>query len=120
MREEYELEYESNVLEVHVDAVGSDDRVVILDDLLATGGTVAATANLCKRLGADVLGAMFLIELEGLNGAKYWYRHPFTTFIPSLTETEARKPYGHPHWVDICHALMDWETAWYAMFHARR
>ena len=69
MREEYELEYGSNVLEVHVDAVGSDDRVVILDDLLATGGTVA-TANLCKRLGADVLGAMFLIELEGLNGAE--------------------------------------------------
>ena len=70
MREEYELEYGSNVLEVHVDALGSDDRVVILDDLLATGGTVAATANLCKRLGADVLGAMFLIELEGLNGAE--------------------------------------------------
>ena len=41
MREEYELEYGSNVLEVHVDAVGSDDRVVILDDLLATGGTVS-------------------------------------------------------------------------------
>ena len=70
MSEEYELEYGSNVLEVHVDALGSDDRVVILDDLLATGGTVAATANLCKRLGADVLGAMFLIELEGLNGAE--------------------------------------------------
>ena len=70
MSEEYELEYGSNVLEVHVDALGSDDRVVILDDLLATGGTVAATANLCTRLGADVLGAMFLIELEGLNGAE--------------------------------------------------
>ena len=70
MSEEYELEYGSNVLEIHADALGSDDRVVILDDLLATGGTVAATANLCKRLGADVLGAMFLIELEGLNGAE--------------------------------------------------
>ena len=62
MREEYELEYGSNVLEVHVDALGSDDRVVILDDLLATGGTVAATANLCMRLGADVLGAMFSLS----------------------------------------------------------
>ena len=70
MSEEYELEYGSNVLEIHADALGSDDRVVILDDLLATGGAVAATANLCKRLGADVLGAMFLIELEGLNGAE--------------------------------------------------
>ena len=70
MSEEYELEYGSNALEMHVDAVGSNDKVVILDDLLATGGTVAATANLCKRLGADVLGAMFLIELEGLNGAE--------------------------------------------------
>lgn len=70
MSEEYELEYGSNALEIHLDAVGAGDKVVILDDLLATGGTVAATANLCKRLGADVLGAIFLIELEGLNGAE--------------------------------------------------
>ena len=70
MSEEYELEYGSNALEIHLDAVGAGDKVVILDDLLATGGTVAATSNLCKRLGADVLGAMFLIELEGLNGAE--------------------------------------------------
>jgi len=70
MSEEYDLEYGSNALEIHLDAVGAGDKVVILDDLLATGGTVAATANLCKRLGADVLGAMFLIELEGLNGAE--------------------------------------------------
>ena len=68
--EEYELEYGSNALEIHMDAVGPSDRIVILDGLLATGGTVAATANLCKRLGAEVLGAMFLIELEGLDGAK--------------------------------------------------
>ena len=67
-RVEYSLEYGENALEIHTDAVGDGDRVVILDDLLATGGTVAATAKLCRDLGATVEGAMFLIELEGLDG----------------------------------------------------
>ena len=67
--EEYALEYGTNTLEIHVDAVSEGDRVLIVDDLLATGGTVAATAGLCMSLGAEVSGAMFLIELEGLNGS---------------------------------------------------
>ena len=67
--EEYALEYGTNTLEIHVDAISEGDRVLIVDDLLATGGTVAATANLCRSLGAEVSGAMFLIELEGLNGS---------------------------------------------------
>ena len=67
--EEYALEYGTNTLEIHVDAVSEGDRVLIVDDLLATGGTVAATAGLCRSLGAEVSGAMFLIELEGLNGS---------------------------------------------------
>tara|TARA_Y100001970_G_scaffold171088_1_gene209144 strand:+ start:120 stop:659 length:540 start_codon:yes stop_codon:yes gene_type:complete len=67
-KEEYSLEYGSNALEIHTDAVGPGDRVLIADDLLATGGTVAATVNLCTALGAEVLGAIFMIELDGLEG----------------------------------------------------
>ena len=66
---EYALEYGTNTLEIHTDAIKQGDRVVIVDDLLATGGTVAATVGLCRSLGASVEGAMFLIELEGLGGS---------------------------------------------------
>ena len=66
---EYALEYGTNTLEIHTDAIKQGDRVVILDELLATGGTVAATVGLCRGLGASVEGAMFLIELEGLGGS---------------------------------------------------
>ena len=66
---EYALEYGTNTLEIHTDAIKQGDRVVILDALLATGGTVAATVGLCRGLGASVEGAMFLIELEGLGGS---------------------------------------------------
>ena len=66
---EYALEYGTNTLEIHTDAIKQGDRVVIVDDLLATGGTVAATVGLCRGLGASVEGAMFLIELEGLGGS---------------------------------------------------
>ncbi len=66
--EEYALEYGTNSLEIHNDAVGRGQRVLIVDDLLATGGTAAATARLLNRLGADLVGYAFLIELGGLNG----------------------------------------------------
>ena len=56
----------SNVLEIHEDAIQPGQRVVIIDDLLATGGTISACASLCEELGAEVLGALFLIELDGL------------------------------------------------------
>ena len=69
-RVEYNLEYGQNILEIHKDALNDGDRVVIVDDLLATGGTVAASAQLCQRLEASVLGGIFLIELDGLNGSK--------------------------------------------------
>ncbi|MFL2976412.1 MAG: adenine phosphoribosyltransferase [Candidatus Thalassarchaeaceae archaeon] len=69
-RIEYSLEYGENVLEIHKDALSEDDRVVIVDDLLATGGTVAASVQLCQRIGAPVLGGVFLIELDGLNGSE--------------------------------------------------
>ena len=65
-RVEYSLEYGSNALEIHEDALKLGQRVVIIDDLLATGGTISACTRLCEELGAEVLGALFLIELEGL------------------------------------------------------
>jgi adenine phosphoribosyltransferase len=64
----YDLEYGSATLEAHIDLVSKGDRVVILDDLLATGGTANATVELCRELGADVVEASFLIELGFLPG----------------------------------------------------
>ena len=66
--ESYELEYGSNTIAVHTDAVRPGSRVVLIDDLLATGGTAAAAANLLRRLGANILEITFLIELKFLNG----------------------------------------------------
>jgi adenine phosphoribosyltransferase len=65
---EYALEYGVNTLEMHNDAVRSGDRVLLVDDLLATGGTAAATRSLLEKLGATVVAAAFLVELGGLNG----------------------------------------------------
>lgn len=67
-RMEYALEYGTDALEMHVDALRAGDRVVVIDDLMATGGTAAATVALCRRLGATVIGAGFVIELAFLNG----------------------------------------------------
>jgi adenine phosphoribosyltransferase len=64
----YDLEYGSNTLEIHRDAIRSGQRVIIVDDLLATGGTAAATVQLAKSLGADVCGVGFVVELDFLNG----------------------------------------------------
>jgi adenine phosphoribosyltransferase len=66
--EEYALEYGTNTLEIHADAVGHGHRVLVVDDLLATGGTIAATLRLLEKLGADVVGTAVLIELEALGG----------------------------------------------------
>jgi len=67
-RQEYELEYGTDLLEIHRDGVHPGDRVLIVDDVLATGGTAAATARLVAKLGAEVVGFAFLIELEFLHG----------------------------------------------------
>jgi adenine phosphoribosyltransferase len=66
----YALEYGKDSLEVHEDAVQKGQRVLIVDDLLATGGTAAATVGLIRGLGADVVGVQFLIELVALEGRK--------------------------------------------------
>ena len=67
-QEEYELEYGTDLLEVHRDAIREGDRVVIVDDVIATGGTAAATARLVEKLGGEVVGLAFLIELGFLHG----------------------------------------------------
>jgi adenine phosphoribosyltransferase len=67
-REEYVLEYGTDLLEVHRDAVHPGERVLIVDDVLATGGTAAATARLVERVGGEVVGFGFLIELGFLGG----------------------------------------------------
>jgi adenine phosphoribosyltransferase len=64
----YALEYGDNALEVHVDALGHGHRVLLVDDLIATGGTAAASCALVERLGGTVVGCAFLIELDVLNG----------------------------------------------------
>ncbi len=64
----YDLEYGQDSLEIHRDAIQPGQRVVIVDDLLATGGTISATAELVKRLGGVILGFAFIIELDALKG----------------------------------------------------
>jgi adenine phosphoribosyltransferase len=68
--ESYALEYGEDTLEVHRDAFSPGQRVLLVDDLLATGGTAAASVRLIEKAGANVAGIAFLIELSGLNGAE--------------------------------------------------
>ncbi len=64
----YDLEYGQDELEIHKDAISAGENVLIIDDLIATGGTAAATIELVRRLGGNVVAAAFLVELEFLNG----------------------------------------------------
>jgi adenine phosphoribosyltransferase len=66
----YDLEYGSDTVEIQSDAIEAGQRVVVVDDLLATGGTAAAAVRLCRMVGADVVGSAFIIELTGLKGRK--------------------------------------------------
>lgn len=67
----YELEYGQATLEMHVDAIAPGERVLVIDDLLATGGTAGATVQLVRKLGGEVLGCCFLIELSFLQGRQH-------------------------------------------------
>jgi adenine phosphoribosyltransferase len=68
IKEEYDLEYGTDTLEIHDDAVKKGENVLVFDDLLATGGTALASCRLVQRLGGNVVGVAFLIELAGLKG----------------------------------------------------
>lgn len=77
----YDLEYGSNELCLHADAVKKGDKVFIIDDLLATGGTVDATVKLIEKLGGEVVGLGFLIELSDLNGREKLKNYDILTLI---------------------------------------
>lgn len=64
----YELEYGNDSLEMHIDALSAGDRVLLVDDLLATGGTMEACVRMVERTGAEIVGCAFVIELNGLKG----------------------------------------------------
>ena len=81
LSEQYALEYGTNTLEIHADAVGNGHRVLVVDDLLATGGTIAATLRLLEKLGAEVVGVAVLIELAALEGRKALNGVELTSFI---------------------------------------
>jgi len=70
IRQDYALEYGSDTIEMHEDALARGKRVLLVDDLIATGGTAAAAVQLIRRLGGDILGAVFMIDLPELGGAK--------------------------------------------------
>ncbi len=81
IREEYTLEYGTNSLEIHDDSIASGDRVLIVDDLLATGGTALAAARLAEKLGGEVAGIEFLIELGFLQGREKLLKYPVHSLI---------------------------------------
>jgi adenine phosphoribosyltransferase len=80
-QEEYALEYGTDLLEIHRDAVAPGERVLVIDDVLATGGTAAATARLVEKLGAEVVGLGFVIELAFLHGRAQLPGHDIVSLI---------------------------------------
>ena len=81
IEERYNLEYGSDRLAIHRDAISSGEKVLIVDDLLATGGTVLTTVNLVRKLGGDIQGVAFVIELLGLKGREKLEDLPITSLI---------------------------------------
>jgi adenine phosphoribosyltransferase len=81
LHEDYELEYGKNRLEIHLDAISKGDKVLIHDDLIATGGSAKAAKNLVERCGGKVLGFSFIIELSFLNGKNQLDGYPIKSLI---------------------------------------
>jgi adenine phosphoribosyltransferase len=69
LEQDYALEYGRDTLQIHADAAGAGDKILLVDDLIATGGTAAAALSLLRRTGCDVVGAAFLVDLPDLGGA---------------------------------------------------
>lgn len=81
VRHTYDLEYGTDTLEIHADAIRPGQRVLVADDLLATGGTVSASIALVEKLGGQVVGLAFLIELASLGGRQRLARYPVETLV---------------------------------------
>lgn len=81
IRNEYELEYGSNILEIHKDSIEKGSKVAIVDDLLATGGTVISAAKLIEELGGEIVAMEFLIELEHLRGRDKLEKYDVNTIV---------------------------------------
>jgi len=80
-RASYTLEYGEDKLEIHEDAIAAGTRVLVVDDLLATGGTIRSTVDLVESLGGKVAAAAFLIELTALDGRKLLSKYPVLSLI---------------------------------------
>jgi adenine phosphoribosyltransferase len=85
-RESYALEYGQDALEIHQDAIKQGDRVLIVDDLLATGGTISACLELVRRCGGEAVGCAFVIELAFLQGRKNLPSHKVESILRYLVE----------------------------------
>ncbi len=81
IKKEYELEYGVDALEMHRDAIESGDQVLIVDDLMATGGTLAATCGMVEKLGAGIAGIAVLIELSFLKGQEKFQKYDYLPLI---------------------------------------
>lgn len=86
-RYDYDLEYGSDSLEIHTDAVPPGTRVLLIDDLLATGGTIDACLQLARQSDAEIVGCGFLVELTFLNGRSRLAPHPVVSLIQYADET---------------------------------
>jgi len=84
--QEFELEYGTDSLEIHTDALAQGDRVVLVDDLLATGGTMQALCKLVERMGVEIVEIAFVIELPPLNGRAKLEGYPVHTLVEFMVE----------------------------------
>lgn len=81
IREEYALEYGTDSIEMHEDAINKGEKILIMDDLLATGGTILAAAKLVEKAGGDIVGIATVIELAFLNGIEKIKKYPYYTLV---------------------------------------
>lgn len=86
LRQEYQLEYGTDALEVHQDAIQPGQKVLLVDDLLATGGTILAATELVRRLGGEVAGYSFVVELGFLPGRSRLAPHPVNALVTYTSE----------------------------------
>jgi len=86
----YDLEYGSAGLEVHVDVLTADDRVLVIDDVLATGGTAAASCHLIEKMGAEIAACAFDVELDTLARILHENADNGVYFIKSVSESQVR------------------------------